>query len=292
MTDIPADALSASELPLRHEEDYLRGERGVASWIFTTDHKRIAILFAVTITAFFFMGGAAITLVRLELIAPDGWLLKSDTYNKLFSFHGIVMVWFFLVPSIPNTLGNFLLPLMIGAPDVAFPKLNLFSWHLFVVAGLLTVVTLIAGGVDTGWTFYTPYSTIYSNTSVLTAAAGIFVVGFSSIASGVNFITTVHMLRAPGLTWFRLPLFVWAIYATSIIIVLATPVLAISLLLVIAERWLGMPIFNPEEGGDPILFQHLFWFYSHPAVYIMVLPAMGVVSEIIPCFARQENFWL
>ena len=284
------DALAIGELPLQEPTDYLRDGRTVADWLTTTDHKRIAILFAATITAFFFLGGAAITLVRLELITPDGLLLRSDTYNKLFSFHGIVMVWFFLVPSIPNTFGNFLVPMMIGAPDMAFPRLNLFSWYLFLFAGLLTVYTLIAGGVDTGWTFYTPYSTMFSNANVLTAAAGIFVVGFSSIATGLNFITTIHMLRAPGMTWFRLPLFVWAIYATSIIMVLATPVLAISLLLVIAERFLGFPIFNPATGGDPLLFQHLFWFYSHPAVYIMVLPAMGIVSEVIPCFARRRIF--
>src|SRR6201999_4561448 len=229
-------------------------------------------------------------LVRLELFTPNGGLLTSDAYNKLFSFHDIVMVWFFLVPSIPNTLGNFLLPLMIGAPDVAFPRLNLFSWYLTIAAGVFTVYALVAGGVDTGWTFYTPYSTMFSNSHVMAAAAGVFVVGFASIATGVNFIVTTHMLRAPGMTWFRLPLFVWAIYATSIIMVLATPVLAISLLLVMAERWLGLPIFDPGRGGDPILFQHLFWFYSHPAVYIMILPAMGVVSEIIPCFARRPVF--
>ena len=284
------DALLAGDLPLPPRPDYLRHGITLTSWLTTTDHKRIAILYAITITIFFFMGGVAITLVRLELFTPNGGLLTSDTYNKLFSFHGIVMVWFFLVPSIPNTLGNFLLPLMIGAPDVAFPRLNLFSWYLTIAAGAFTVYALVAGGVDTGWTFYTPYSTMFSNSHVLAAAAGVFVVGFASIATGVNFIATTHMLRAPGMTWFRLPLFVWAIYATSIIMVLATPVLAISLLLVIAERWLGLPIFNPANGGDPILFQHLFWFYSHPAVYIMVLPAMGVVSEIIPCFARRRIF--
>ena len=284
------DALLAGELPFPPRPDYLRDGTTLTSWLTTTDHKRIAILFAITITIFFFMGGAAITAVRLELFTPNGGLLSSDTYNKLFSFHGIIMVWFFLLPSIPNTMGNFLLPLMIGAPDLAFPRLNLFSWYLTVAAGAVTVYALVAGGVDTGWTFYTPYSTMFSNSHVLAAAAGVFMVGFSSIATGVNFIATIHMLRAPGMTWFRLPLFVWAIYATSIIMVLATPVLAISLLLVIAERWLGLPIFDPARGGDPILFQHLFWFYSHPAVCIMVLPAMGVVSEIIPCFARRRIF--
>ncbi|MGY2049807.1 cytochrome c oxidase subunit I [Methylobacterium sp. JK268] len=285
-----SDTAALGELPLPTEPDYLRFQQSVWSWLTTTDHKRIAILFAILITVFFFLGGAAITLVRLELVSPEGHLLTNDTYNKLFSFHGIVMVWFFLVPSIPNTLGVFLVPLMIGASDLAFPRLNLFGFYLNAFAGACTVYALIAGGVDTGWTFYTPFSTMYSNTHVLAAAMGVFLVGFSSIATGVNMIATVHMLRCPGMTWFRLPLFVWSIYATSIVMVLATPVLAISLLLVMAERWLGLPIFDPSRGGDPILFQHLFWFYSHPAVYIMVLPAMGVVSEIIPAFARRRIF--
>ena len=280
----------SDELPLPRDPSYLEAGHTVASWIATTDHKRIAILYAATITFFFFLGGIAISLVRLELFTPAGDFLSDDTYNKLFTFHGVVMVWFFLVPSIPATFGNFLLPLMIGAPDVAFPRLNLFSWYLIVVGGLCTIYALLAGGVDTGWTFYTPFSTMFSNTHVIAAALGVFIAGFSSIATGVNFIATTHMLRAPGMTWFRLPLFVWAIYATSLVMVLATPVLAITLLLVIAERWLHLPIFNPALGGDPLLFQHLFWFYSHPAVYIMVLPAMGVVSEVIPCFARRRVF--
>src|SRR5437763_7289955 len=284
------DALLTGDLPLPAHPDYLRDGTSLVSWLTTTDHKRIAILYAITITIFFFMGGASITAVRLELFTPNGGWLTSDTYNKLFSFHGIIMVWFFLVPSIPNTFGNFLLPLMIGAPDVAFPRLNLFSWYLTVAAGMLTVYALLAGGVDTGWTFYTPYSTMFSNSHVFAAAAGVFVVGFASIATGVNFIATTHMLRAPGMSWFRLPLFVWATYATSIVMVLSTPVLAISLMLVIAERWLGLPIFDPTRGGDPILFQHLFWFYSHPAVYIMVLPAMGVVSELVTTFSRKNIF--
>ncbi|HEY3887462.1 MAG TPA: cytochrome c oxidase subunit I [Caulobacteraceae bacterium] len=269
---------------------YLTEETSIGSWLLTTDHKRIAILYALGITAFFFLGGAAATVIRLQLLSPNGHLVSAGAYNRLFTLHGVVMVWFFLVPAIPTTLGNFLLPLMIGADDVAFPKLNLFSWYLFLAGGLLTVLSLVAGGVDTGWTFYTPYSTLYSNSNVMLAAMGVFVVGFSSIVTGVNFIATVHMLRAPGMTWFRLPLFVWSIYATSLVMVLATPVLAISLLLVIAERVLGLPIFDPRFGGDPLMFQHLFWFYSHPAVYIMVLPAMGVVSEIIAAQARRKVF--
>jgi cytochrome c oxidase subunit 1 len=286
MTDLVAEG----ELPLRHEPNYLGDGVTVASWLTTTDHKRIALLYATSITLFFFLGGIAITIVRLALFSPHDTLVSDDTYNRLFTFHGIVMVWFFMVPSIPTTLGNFLLPLMIGARDVAFPRLNLFSWYLNVAGGAFTIWALLAGGVDTGWTFYTPFSTMFSNSHVIAAAAGVFIAGFSSIAAGINFIATTHMLRAPGMTWFRLPLFVWAIYATSIVMVLATPVLAVTLLLIIAERWLHLPIFNPDYGGDPLLFQHLFWFYSHPAVYIMVLPAMGVVSEVIACFARRRVF--
>jgi cytochrome c oxidase subunit 1 len=283
----------AALIYVRHrekEQSYLQAGHTLVSWLASTDHKRIGILYALSITFFFFIGGLAIGLVRVELMSPHGDFLTDDAYNRLFTLHGIVMVWFFLVPSIPTTLGNFLLPMMIGAKDVAFPRLNLLSWYIFVVGACFALATIVAGGVDTGWTFYTPFSTMFSNGDVIAAAAGVFIVGFSSIATGVNFITTVHMLRAPGMTWFRLPLFVWAIYATSIVMVLATPVLAMSLLLIVAERWLGMPIFNPANGGDPILFQHLFWFYSHPAVYIMVLPAMGVVSEVFACFARRRVF--
>ncbi|MBV9992154.1 MAG: cbb3-type cytochrome c oxidase subunit I [Alphaproteobacteria bacterium] len=270
--------------------DYLHDGHTLRSWLFTTDHKRIAILFALSITLFFFIGAIAISVVRLELVTPAGDLVSDDTYNKMFTLHGIVMVWFFLIPSIPATFGNFLLPLMIGAKDLAFPRINVLSWYLYVAGALLTVVTIIAGGVDTGWTFYVPYSTMFSNTAVLTAAMGVFVNGFSSVLTGVNFIATTHVLRAPGMTWFRLPLFVWAMYATSLVMVLATPVLAMTLLLIVVERWFDLPVFDASRGGDPLLFQHLFWFYSHPAVYIMVLPAMGVASELIACFARRRLF--
>ena len=269
---------------------YLDHGRTLGSWLFTTDHKRIAILFALSITAFFMIGGIAISLVRFELLSPTGNFMTDDTYNKLFTLHGVIMVWFFLIPSIPNTFGNFLVPLMIGAPDMAFPRLNLLSWYLYMIGGIFTLIALLAGGVDTGWTFYTPLSSHYNNGHVTLAAIGIFVAGFSSIASGLNFIATIHTLRARGLTWFKLPLFVWAIYATSLMFVLATPVLAMTLLLLIAERLFDLPFFDPARGGDPLLFQHLFWFYSHPAVYIMILPAMGVVTECITCFARKHVF--
>jgi cytochrome c oxidase subunit 1 len=266
------------------DENYLTAGFSLRSWLTSTDHKRIAILYGIAITVFFFVGGAAATLIRLELVTPAGDLVAAETYNKLFTMHGVIMVWFFLIPSIPATLGNFLLPLMIGARDLAFPRINLASWYLYILGGLLTIYALIAGGIDTGWTFYTPYTTLFSNTHVISAIIGVFVVGFSSILTGLNFIVTTHALRAPGMTWFRLPLFVWANYATSLILVLATPVLAMTLALIAIERVLKVGI------GDPLLFQHLFWFYSHPAVYIMVLPAMGVTSEIITCFARKRIF--
>ncbi|MEE3009068.1 MAG: cbb3-type cytochrome c oxidase subunit I, partial [Pseudomonadota bacterium] len=270
--------------------NYLNAGYGLKSWLLTLDHKRVAWLYFISITGFFFLGGAAATLVRLELITPAGDLLSSDAYNQMFSLHGIVMVWFFLIPSIPATMGNFLLPLMLGARDMAFPRLNLMSWYVFILGGAFTLTAVIAGGIDTGWTFYTPYSTLFSNGAVLAAATGVFIVGFSSILTGINFIVTTHKMRAPGLTWFRLPLFVWAQYATSLIMVLATPVLSITLVLLGVERAFGIGIFDPELGGDPILFEHLFWFYSHPAVYIMLLPAMGVVSEVIACFAHKRIF--
>jgi cytochrome c oxidase subunit 1 len=271
-------------------EDYLSDIHSLKSWLTSRDHKRIAWLYFAAITVFFFMGGAAATLIRLELATPQGDLVTADTYNRLFTAHGVIMVWLFLIPSIPSTLGNFLMPMMIGARDLAFPRLNLASWYIYMAGGSVIMYALIAGGVDTGWTFYTPFSTMFSNSNVVLAVLGVFIVGFSSILTGLNFIVTVHTMRAPGMTWFRLPLFVWANYATSVILVLATPVLAMTLVLIAAERLLHVGIFDPALGGDPLLFQHLFWFYSHPAVYIMVLPAMGVASEIIPCFARKHVF--
>ncbi len=269
---------------------YLSPPWGLKSWLLTTDHKRIAWLYMASISGFFFLGGIAALLIRLELITPASDLLSADVYNELFSLHGIVMVWFFLIPSIPATMGNFLIPLMVGARDLAFPKLNLLSWYVYTIGGLLVIAAVILGGVDTGWTFYTPYSSQYSNTFVVPAVLAVFVVGFSSILTGLNFVVTTHEMRAPGLTWFRLPLFVWANYATSLMMVLATPVLSVVMLLIAAERVLGFGFFDPALGGDPILFQHLFWFYSHPAVYIMILPAMGVVSEMIACFAHRPIF--
>jgi cytochrome c oxidase subunit 1 len=271
-------------------ENYLNAHYGVKSWLLTTDHKRIAILYLLSITLMFFLGGAAATIIRLNLLTPAGDLVPADTYNKLFTAHGVIMVWFFLIPSIPTVLGNFLVPMMIGARDLAFPKLNLLSWYIFVLGGVVTLWGILAGGVDTGWTFYTPYSDRFARTNVIPAMVGIFISGFSSILTGLNFIVTIHRMRAPGLTWFRLPLFLWSLYATSVILVLATPVLAIVLVLVGVERLWGVGIFDPELGGDPVLFQHLFWFYSHPAVYIMILPGMGVVSEVIPCFSRKNIF--
>jgi cytochrome c oxidase subunit 1 len=272
------------------KEHYLNQEFGIRSWLLTYDHKRIGILYLLSITGFFFVGGVMATLIRLNLLTPTGDLVSADNYNKLFTMHGIMMVFFFLIPSVPAVLGNFLVPLMIGAKDVAFPRINLLSWYIFIAGASLTLVSLVLGGVDTGWTFYTPFSTMYSNTYVMPAALGIFVAGFSSILTGLNFIVTIHRMRAPGMTWFRLPLFIWAAYATSLIQVLGTPVIAITLVLVALERAFHIGIFNPAYGGDPVLFQHMFWFYSHPAVYIMIVPGMGIISEIIPCFARKRIF--
>jgi cytochrome c oxidase subunit 1 len=277
----------AANEPRQH---YLNCDYSVRSWLLTTDHKRIAILYLISISVFFALGGILAGLLRLELLTPQADLVQAETYNKLFTMHGLTMIFFFLIPSIPAVLGNFLIPMMIGARDVAFPRLNLASWYIFILGGLFTLTVAITGGVDTGWTFYTPFSSIYSTSHVALTVAGIFTVGFSSILTGLNFMVTIHTMRAPGMTWFRMPLFVWSLYATSLIFVLGTPVIAISLVLIGAERLLHLGIFDPRLGGDPLLFQHLFWFYSHPAVYVMILPGMGVVSEIIPCFARKKIF--
>jgi len=275
------------QLPKEH---YLNATYGIRSWLLTTDHKRIAILYLISVTFFFFIGGIFASLIRIHLLTPGGYLVTPETYNKLFTMHGVAMIFFFLIPSIPAVLGNFLIPIMVGAKDLAFPKINLLSWYIYLVGGALVLYSFATGGLDTGWTFYTPLSSIYSNSAVTPAVIGIFVNGFSSILTGLNFIITVHTMRAPGMTWFRLPLFVWSHYATSLIFILGTPVIAITLLLAGLERMFHLGFFNPLYGGDPILFQHLFWFYSHPAVYIMILPAMGVVSEIIPTFARKPIF--
>jgi cytochrome c oxidase subunit 1 len=270
--------------------NYLNNGYGLKSWLLTKDHKRIALLYLWSVTAFFALGGFFALLIRLELLTPAADLVQPDTYNKLFTMHGVIMVFFFLIPSIPATLGNFLIPIMVGAKDLAFPRINLLSWYIYILGGLFTIVAAATGGIDTGWTFYVPYSTAASNSHVILAGLGVFITGFSSILTGLNFIVTVHRMRAPGLTWFRLPLFVWSLYATSLIMILGTPVIAITVLLVAVERGLHLGIFDPALGGDPILFQHLFWFYSHPAVYIMILPSMGVISEIVQAFARKNIF--
>jgi len=270
--------------------NYLNAGHSVRSWLLTTDHKRIALLYLFAITVLFAIGGLMAVGIRIELITPKGDFVEADTYNKLFTLHGVVMVFFFLIPAIPAVLGNFLIPLMLGAKDLAFPRLNLASWYIFVIGACFALFAMVSGGVDTGWTFYTPYSTAFSNTHVIATGLGIFIAGFSSILTGLNFIVTIHKMRAPGQTWFRLPLFVWAHYATGIIQVLGTPVVAVTILMVAVERTLHLGLFDPNRGGDPLLFQHLFWFYSHPAVYIMILPAMGVISELVCCFSRKRIF--
>jgi cytochrome c oxidase subunit 1 len=274
-----------------HLAPYLSPEagRGVKGWLLTLDHKRIGLMYLVSTILAFFMGGVFALLVRLELFSPGRTIMSAEYYNRAFTLHGAIMVFLFIIPSIPGALGNFVLPIMLGTKDVAFPRLNLLSFYVYLFGAIFALYSIISGSVDTGWTFYTPYSTT-SNTSVVSMVLGVFILGFSSILTGLNFIVTVHKLRAPGLHWRRLPLFVWGMYATSIIQVLATPVLAITLLLLAAERTFGLGIFDPALGGDPILFQHFFWFYSHPAVYIMIVPGMAVASELFSTFSRRAIF--
>jgi cytochrome c oxidase subunit 1 len=265
--------------------------RGIMSWIFSTDHKRIGLLYLTSILTFFFIGVVLGFLMRLELIAPGPTIMRPQTYNAIFTLHGVIMIFLFVIPGIPVIFGNFFLPIQIGARDVAFPKLNLLSWWVYMIGAILALLSLFTGGgpIDTGWTFYVPYS-LRTTVNVPLAVFGVFILGFSSILTGINFVTTIHQLRAPGMSWFRLPLFVWSLYATAWVQILATPVVGITLLLTLMERLVGVGVFDPAKGGDPILYQHLFWIYSHPAVYIMILPAMGVISEIIPVFARRTIF--
>ena len=272
-----------------HDVDYLHDGKGLKSWLTTVDHKRIGIMYLWAILFMFFLGGVFAMMIRLELLTPKQTIMSAETYNKVFTLHGAIMVFLFIIPSVPAALANFVLPLMLGAKDVAFPKLNLFSWYIYMVGALIAITAMVTGGVDTGWTFYTPYSTT-TDGSVALMTFAVFVLGFSSILTGVNFVATIHKLRAPGMGWFDMPLFCWGIYATALIQVLATPVLAITLLLLLMERTFGIGIFDPKLGGDPVLFQHFFWFYSHPAVYIMILPGMAIISEIIPTFSQKTIF--
>jgi cytochrome c oxidase subunit I len=272
------------------ETNFLNNPKGLKSWLLTKDHKRIGILYLIGICTSFLLGGIFAMLIRIQLLHPSGGgIMGPQTYNQMFTLHGAIMIFLFIIPGIPASLGNFVLPLLIGAKDVAFPRLNLASWYIYVVGAIMAIVAMLTGSVDTGWTFYTPYSTSTGGAVVMMTMA-IFVLGFSSIFTGLNFIVTIHKLRAPGLTWFKLPLFVWSLYATAIIQIVATPVLGITLVLLALERIVGLGIFDPALGGDPVLFQHFFWFYSHPAVYIMILPAMGIISELIPVFSRKKIF--
>lgn len=271
------------------DEHFLNVKDGIWSWLTTLDHKRIGIMYLVSITFFFFIGGLMALALRTELWTPTKTFIEANTYNELFTLHGSIMIFLFLVPSVPAALGNIILPMQLGAKDVAFPRLNLLSYYLYLIGAGIVVYAIIGGGIDTGWTFYTPYATTTTG-AITTMTFGVFVIGFSSILTGVNFITTIHKMRAPGMTWDKLPLFCWGLYATSIIQILATPVLAITLALVAMERLLGVGIFDPAMGGDPVLYQHFFWFYSHPAVYIMIVPGFGVVSEVITAFSRKHIF--
>lgn len=278
------------------EHSYLQPPEGVKpfslkniySWWMSVDHKKIGLMYLGAMLFFFCIGGMFALLVRTELIAPGRTIMDADTYNMSFTVHGVIMIFLFIVPGVPATLGNFLLPLMLGAKDVAFPRLNRLSYWVYII-GCLIALGGVFGRLDTGWTFYTSYS-IQNSFAVIAATTAAFVLGFSSIMTGVNFLVTIHKMRAPGLYWSRLPLFVWASYATAILQVVATPVVGITLVLLVMENTLGVGIFNPKMGGDPVLFEHMFWFYSHPVVYIMILPAMGIVSEIIPVFSRKPIF--
>ena len=284
---------------LSPRDNYLTHGRGIATWIFTLDHKRIGVMYLMSVLFAFFLGGLFAMLIRVQLLTPTGLLFHKLTpaatadvlqqYNQVFTLHGAIMIFLVLIPGIPGALGNFVLPLMLGAKDVAFPRLNLMSYYFYVAGMLFALSSLVLGAVDTGWTFYTPYS-VQTSTAVISVVFGAFLLGFSSILTGLNFIVTMHKLRPRGMTWFRMPLFCWGLYATAIIQILATPVLAITLLLLIAERLFHPGIFDPAYGGDAVLFQHFFWFYSHPAVYIMILPAMGIMSELIATFSRREIF--
>jgi len=276
------------------EHNYLNHGKGLWSWLTTVDHKRIGLMYLFSVLTFFFLGGIFALMIRMELFhwgAPGHvyHLVDANRYNRLFTYHGAIMVFLVVIPAIPAAIGNFVLPMMLGAKDVAFPKLNLASYYIFMTGAIFAMSALFLNGADTGWTFYTPYS-IRTNSTVIMVLTGAFIAGFSSILTALNFIVTIHKLRAPGLSWSRLPLFIWASYATSIIQILATPVLAITLALLCMERLLHVGIFDPALGGDPVLFQHFFWFYSHPAVYIMILPAFGVISEVIPVFSRKPIF--
>jgi len=270
-------------------DNYLTHDKGVLSWIFTLDHKRIGVMYLCSVLTAFALGGFFALLVRTELLTPGHTIMDHDTYNQMFTLHGAIMVFLVIIPGIPAALGNIIMPLQLGAKDVAFPRMNLASYHLWIVGALFMLTSLAINAVDTGWTFYTPYSTTTS-TAVVPAAFGAFILGFSSIFTGLNFIVTMHKMRPPGMTWFRLPLFCWALYSTALIQVLATPVIGITLLMMIIERTVHIGIFDPTLGGDPVLFQHFFWFYSHPAVYIMIVPAFGVIGEIIPVFSRKRIF--
>jgi cytochrome c oxidase subunit 1 len=288
MTTPTNDTLPVAE-SLLGRDNYLNHGKGLRSWLFTLDHKRIGIMYMVSILASFLLGGIFALLIRTELLTPTKTIVGADTYNQMFTLHGAIMIFLFIIPGIPAALGNIVLPLMLGAKDVAFPRLNLASYYMWVFGALFALISITTGAVDTGWTFYTPYSTTAGG-SVIAMTFGVFILGFSSIFTGLNFIVTIHKLRPLGMSWFRMPLFLWGLYGTAIIQVMATPVLGITVLLLIVERALGIGIFDPSLGGDPVLYQHFFWFYSHPAVYIMILPAMGVISEIIPVFSRKHIF--
>jgi len=282
------DSTMAASAPGRIE-NYLNCSSGFRSWFFTLDHKRIGVMYLASILTMFLVGGIMALLIRTELLTSGQTVMTAEEYNRVFTLHGAIMIFLFIIPGIPAALGNFVLPMMLGAKDVALPRLNLASYHLYLVGAAICILSIILGSVDTGWTFYAPYSTT-TNTAVSIITLGVFILGFSSVFTGLNFIVTIHRMRPQGMGWFKMPLFLWSLYATAVIQVLATPVLGVTMLLLVVERVMGIGIFDPALGGDPVLYQHFFWFYSHPAVYIMILPAMGIVSELVSVFSRKTIF--
>jgi len=266
-------------------------ERGWASWITTTDHKRIGIMYMVTTFVFFCLGGVEALMIRLQLGAPNNTLVTPETYNQLFTMHGTTMIFLFVVPMMAG-LANYFLPLMIGARDMAFPRLNALSFWLLLAGGIVFYASIFWNPPEAGWTSYAPLSNaIYSPSGGQDAWIYlIHLTGLSSILGALNFYATVANMRARGMSWGRLPLFVWAILTYSVLIIFAMPVIAAAVTMLLTDRHFGTHFFDPAEGGSPLLWQNLFWFFGHPEVYIMVLPGFGLVSEILPVFARKPIF--
>jgi cytochrome c oxidase subunit I len=277
--------------PSFYQQSAPPGLSGIKAWLLTHDHKRLGLMYLGAVFFWFTIAMVLGLLLRTELMSQGRTIMGPGLYNSFFTLHGVIMVFLFAIPAIPAIFGNFFLPIQLGTDDVFFPRLNLFSWYLFMIGGLFAIVSLFVGDgfPDTGWTFYVPFSVQNSKNVGLTVTAA-FILGMSSMLTGLNFVTTFHRMRAKSMGLMQIPLFTWSLYATAWVQILATPVIGITFVLVVLERFLSIGLFDPAKGGDPLLYQHLFWMYSHPAVYIMILPGMGVISEIIPVFSRKSIF--